>query len=180
MKIRTGILSLASILSIGCVAPIAPKPAWSQQIDQELHQLGYQNWVVIADASFPVSSRPGVKTIFIEEEVPLVLESVLYSLEERSHCIPRVILSEETKAITNEMAPGIEEWKRLVKYELHGREPRYMMHRTLMLLLEGSQANYSMLVIKTQTALPYSSVFIELDSGYWDHQAEGELRRRMK
>jgi hypothetical protein len=35
-------------------------------------------------------------------------------------------------------------------------------------------------VIKTPSLLPYSSVFINLDCGYWSAEAEERLRRRIK
>jgi len=35
------------------------------------------------------------------------------------------------------------------------------------------------LVIKTPLALPYTSVFVQLDCGYWTPEAEQQLRRAM-
>jgi hypothetical protein len=36
------------------------------------------------------------------------------------------------------------------------------------------------LVIRTPTALPYSSVFLELQPGYWDVASETRLRARIQ
>jgi hypothetical protein len=36
------------------------------------------------------------------------------------------------------------------------------------------------LVRKIKTALPYSSIFIELDSGFWDQRSEQKLRSKME
>jgi len=36
------------------------------------------------------------------------------------------------------------------------------------------------LVIKTRTAMPYSTVFVELGSGYWDAESEAALRTNME
>ena len=45
---------------------------------------------------------------------------------------------------------------------------------------ECPDKTFTILVLKTRTALPYSSVFIELDSAYWDVDSERELRRNME
>jgi len=36
------------------------------------------------------------------------------------------------------------------------------------------------LVVRTTSALPYSSIFIELQPGYWDADAEQQLRQRIE
>jgi hypothetical protein len=36
------------------------------------------------------------------------------------------------------------------------------------------------LVIRTISALPYSSVFLELQPGYWDSDSEQRLRQRIE
>ncbi len=38
---------------------------------------------------------------------------------------------------------------------------------------------YDVLVIKTNLTIPYTSVFLELDCGYWAPEAEQRLRRAM-
>ena len=55
--------------------------SWTRAIKQELQTLGYRNWIVIGDAAFPLHSRPGVRTIFIDDEIPEVLQEVLDELE---------------------------------------------------------------------------------------------------
>jgi hypothetical protein len=35
-------------------------------------------------------------------------------------------------------------------------------------------------VLKTEATIPYSSVFIQLDCGYWDANKEKKLREKMK
>lgn len=37
-----------------------------------------------------------------------------------------------------------------------------------------------MLVIKTKTSLPYSNIYIELDSGYWNSESETALRKSLE
>jgi len=47
-------------------------------------------------------------------------------------------------------------------------------------LLADANRSYDVLVIRTNTALPYTSVFIELQPAYWDADSEGRLRDRME
>jgi hypothetical protein len=35
---------------------------------------------------------------------------------------------------------------------------------------------FRILIIKTELTIPYTSVFLELDCGYWDGEAEKQLR----
>ena len=55
-----------------------------------------------------------------------------------------------------------------------------MDNRALILLAHSDASKYAILVLKSKTSLPYSSVFIELDSGYWDRESEDRLRQEMK
>jgi hypothetical protein len=49
-----------------------------------------------------------------------------------------------------------------------------------MSLLADANRSFDVLVIRTNTALPYSSVFIELQPGYWDAESEQQLRERIE
>ena len=40
--------------------------------------------------------------------------------------------------------------------------------------------DFRILYIRTNTRLPYSSIAIELDSGYWSSDAEAEVQRRLQ
>ena len=45
---------------------------------------------------------------------------------------------------------------------------------------EDAAETFDVLVIRTPTSLPYASVFIELEHGYWDADSEQRMRARMK
>ena len=142
--------------------------------------MGYRNWVVVGDAAFPAHSRRGVRTLLVDGEIPEILEGVLDTLESTQNVSPRIYLAREMRYVTNDRAPGMDEHRRLLKKALHGHPFREMDHRSLSLLLEDSANTFSVLVLKTKTALPYSSAFIEMDSAYWDAESERELRERIR
>jgi len=50
----------------------------------------------------------------------------------------------------------------------------------LLTLMQDAGRDFQVLVIRTPTALPYSSVFMELQPGYWDAESESRLRERIE
>jgi len=50
----------------------------------------------------------------------------------------------------------------------------------LLRMLGDASKSYRVLVLKTRSALPYTSVFMELGSGYWDAESESALRELME
>ena len=153
---------------------------WTRAIKQELEALGYRNWIVIGDAAFPVHSRPGVRTIVIDDEIPEVLAEVLEELERVQNVSPRIYLTRELGEIPNDRAPGIERHRQILERALRGYPAREMEFRSLSLLLEDNANKFTVVVFKTSTALPYAGIFIELDSGYWDPESESEMRDRIE
>ena len=178
---RVVLLTLAVALGMaGCSSSRndPPRP-WARVVKSELRALGYRNWIVLGDAAFPVHSRLGVRTIVINDEIPAALEEVLEEFERVQNVTPRIYLARELAEVPNDRAPGIEEYRRILDKSLRGFPTREMEFRSLSLLLEDSANKFTVLVFKTTTALPYSAVFIELDSGYWDQESERDLRDRL-
>ena len=52
--------------------------------------------------------------------------------------------------------------------------------QNLALRLAEAAKQYRVLYIKTNTRLPYSTIAIELDSGYWNSDDETEIRTRLQ
>lgn len=152
---------------------------WRAALDQQTAQLGYRNWIVVAEASFPAHSRTGIRQVQANAPVPEVLEEVLRALERTEHVRPRIYLTRELAAVENDFAPGIDEFRRQIEVSLHGRQTTEIEQESLMTLIENSRKTFDVLVIRSSTALPYTSVFLELEPGYWDGESEQRLRRRL-
>lgn len=180
------ICGLLLLLSVGGCSSSGERPSgstapgWTRAIETEVSSLGYRNWIVIGDAAFPIHSRRGVRTITIKDEIPAILDEVLESLERTQNVTPRIYLPRELSEIPEDSAPGIESYRKVLDRALRGYPTREMEFRSLSLLLEDSANTFTVVVFKSTTALPYSGIFIELDSGYWDREAERELRERME
>jgi D-ribose pyranose/furanose isomerase RbsD len=143
-------------------------------------QLGYRNWIVVAEASFPAHSRPGVRQINANDEIPAVVDEVLRTLEQTQHVTPTIYLSREMSAVENDYAPGIDEFRKRLKGALHARETTELEQQSLMTLMEDANKSFEVLVIRTNTALPYTSVFMELQPGYWNADSESRLRQQLE
>ena len=155
------------------------EPPWGEAVSREVNALGIQNWIIVAESSFPVVSRRGVRTIVIDAEVPEVVDYVVNELKKSEMVTPSFSTARELPFVKNDRAPGIDEFRKLLKTALNSHQVREMEHRSLTLLAHSDAAKYAVLVLKTKSALPYSSVFIELDSGYWDRDSEDKLRSDM-
>ncbi len=173
-------LLLGVTLSLsGCMA-MRPENAWLGAVDHQVAQLGYRNWIVIAEASFPAHSRPGVRQITAPVEVPEALDYVLQALEKTENVRPQLYLTRELRSMENDFAPGIDGLRDRLKGALHGHEATELDQQSLLTLLEDAGRSFDVLVIRTNTALPYSSVFVELRPGYWDENSESRLRERIE
>lgn len=153
---------------------------WRDAVAMQSAQLGYRNWIVIAEASFPAHSRTGVRQITANEEIPTVVDEVLRSLERTEHVTPRIYVAREARAVENDYAPGIDEFHKQLKPALHAHETTELEHESLVTLIEDATKSFDVLVIRTTTALPYTSVFMELQPGYWNSDSESALREKLE
>ncbi len=175
-----GLLALsAAFWSLGC-ATVPDDSNWQAAVQRQAGQLGYRNWIVIAEASFPAHSRPGMRQVNAPAEVPEALDYVLRTLEQSESVRPQVYVPRELRAVENDFAPGIDELRKKLESALHGHETTELDQQSLLTLLEDASRSFDVLVIRTHTALPYSSVFLELQPGYWDVDSETRLRDRIQ
>ena len=163
----------------GCANSPVRKP-WMNTIRHELGHLGARNWVVIAEAAFPIQSLQGIKVIQLDADIPEVLDGLEDVIAENHYVKPRVYVAAELESVPDDYAPGVNAYKKSFKEALHGRETVSLDHQMLMRLLADTGKSYRVLVIKTRTAMPYSTVFVELGSGYWDAESEAALRTNME
>ena len=167
------ILSVCFISLLGSCQNANPaEQEWKDQLYKNLALVGARNWIVIAEASFPAYTGPGIKTMVSDKKSDEVLLEVLDILEEEAHVLPRIMISSELRSVTEDYAPGIKRYRNNINKMLPGRQHFELMSRTINSLIEDASKQFNVLVIKTKTALPYSNIYIELDSGYWNSESE--------
>jgi hypothetical protein len=167
------------LMSAGC-ADFGSQNSWQAAVDRQAAQLGYRNWIVIAEASYPAQHRAGLRQVVADVEIPEALDYVLRALERTENLRPRVYLTRELRSIENDFAPGIDDMRKRINGALHGHEAAELEQQSLMTLLEDTARSFDVLVIRTRSAMPYASVFLELQPGYWDEASESRLRDRIQ
>lgn len=151
-----------------------------EDLEDLLPNLGHRNWIQIADMAFPSLSSPGVQTIVVDEELLVVLDFVLEALTQQPHIRPIVWLDTELDFVREEWAPGITRFRRELYERLINLPVKKLSHRQLIDMLSEASKQFQVIVVKTKTCLPYTSVFLELDCAYWDEHREQLLRKAME
>ncbi len=185
--LATAALSMSSLLS-GCqwlhrlpaMAEEGERGALRAQLAPHLGVLGARNWIVVADPAYPILAGEGVDVLTVDADTPAALREVLSALEHEGALTPRIWLCSELEVVPETRAPGVRRFRRELR-KLTNRHLHYeVTDRIIALQLTQAAQTYRILYIKTTTALPYSSISIELDSGYWDSDDEAELRERLE
>ena len=118
--------------------------------------------------------------IHIDADIPDLVDGIEQVIEEKHHVKPRIYVTSEIGNVDYDYAPGVKNYRKELQHALHGREALALQNDMLMRMMGDTSKTYRVLVIKSRTALPYSSVFMELGSGYWDAESEDVLRRNME
>ena len=89
-------------------------------------------------------------------------------------------MARELRALDNDYAPGIDEFRKELTKAMHAHETTELEQQSLLTLMEDTSKTFEVLVIRTNTALPYTSVFMELQPGYWNADSESALRDKLE
>ncbi|MCK5065930.1 MAG: hypothetical protein KAR16_00765 [Bacteroidales bacterium] len=157
----------------------ADEESWQTILENDLHLLGHRNWILVVDKAFPEQSSPGMKYLYVEQDLLPTLEYVLEKVEASSHVKPIIYQDKELSFITGEQVPGIETFRSEAEKILAGREVNTLLHDEVFSMLDESSSLFRVLVIKTNCTIPYTSVFLQLDCSYWGPDNEKILRDLM-
>ena len=167
----------------GAAVPNAAEPrapVWTDTLASYLPALGHRNWIVVADSAFPLQISPGIETIVTGEDHFAVLDKVLKAVDAAKHIRPKVWLDKELAFVPEELAPGADEARRRLDKALQGRGAMPVLHEDLIARLDQAGRTFKIVMVKTTLAVPYTTVFLELDCGYWSPEAEAKMREKMK
>lgn len=175
-KLKT-LLLLALMLMIAITAGC--RTAWQDKLTQNLSVMGHRNWIVVADSAYPAQNRPGIETIATGQDHIETVKAVLKAVGEASHVRPIIYYDSELQNVSEADAPGIKAYRRELEPLLQKRAVRMIPHEKLIARLDETARVFRILILKTGMTLPYTSVFFELDCGYWSAEAEKRLRDKM-
>jgi hypothetical protein len=154
----------------------APRPSWRATLDERLPLLGHRNWIVVADAAYPWQASAGIETIDTGSDHVAVVRGVLEAIAGSRHVRPVVHLDAELPFVPEAHAPGIAICRKVLAAALGGLATVSLPHEEIIALLDEAGRTFRILLLKTTLALPYTSVFVRLDCGYWSAEAEEALR----
>lgn len=154
--------------------------AWQGRLRAALPLLGHRNWIVIADSAYPLQTAPGIETIYVDGDQLEVTRLVLAELAKAKHVRPVIFTDAEMKFVPEKNAPGIAEYRAGLAKVLAGKAAQALPHEQIIGRLDDAGKTFKVLLFKTKLTLPYTSVFLQLDCGYWSAEAEKELRDAMR
>ena len=156
---------------------------WKDKFNDILSLFGHRNWIVVADKAYPQQIGQGVITIDSNEELDRVLDYVLSKIQEAPHVKPLVYTDLELKYMDDTIMPGSEQMRhkiyQIINQHVDGELKCLHHNKELFPKFDAVSKQFSILVIKTNCTIPYTSVFMELDCGYWNNEKEHLLRAKM-
>jgi hypothetical protein len=153
---------------------------WEEILKDRLELYGHRNWLVIADSAYPAQSRQAIETIVVDEEQTTVLEQALAILRGCKHVKPNIYTDKELNFVRDDEVPGISAYRQRLGALFKGHDVRSLPHEEIISTLDHVGEKFRVLLIKTNMRIPYTSVFLELECGYWNADAEERLRTAMR
>lgn len=171
---------LFAILVLGQITSLRAADDWRETLKKELPRLGHRNWIVVADAAYPLQTSPGVETICTTADQLSVVQEVLTALAGTKHVQPTIYTDAELNFVGEPSAPGITTYREALKKLLANQPHANLPHEQIIAKLDEAGKAFKVLLIKTPLTLPYTSVFLQLECGYWSAEKEKSLRLIMK
>ena len=152
---------------------------WKSELEQTIKVFGHRNWIVVADAAYTQQSNPAIKTMTIDATHLEAVDFVSQLIENSSHVDANILVDKEMAFVSEENAKGIEAYRTELEQILEGKNVKTMLHEDIIRELDASAKLFHVVILKTDLAIPYTSVFFQLECGYWNAEAEESLRREM-
>jgi len=150
-----------------------------EYVQERLPSLGHRNWILIADAAYPEQCAPGIETIVTNADIVGVTQDVMGLLQQSSHVRPKPILDQELLFLPELELPDLVETRAGIIHALKPHQPEFIDHEQILTMVADAAKTYRILVIKTPCTIPYTSVFLRLECGYWTAEQEQNLRDRI-
>lgn len=178
---RRSALGAAAVLAATSQSQEAkPTSAVSSDLSASLRRLGHRNWLAIVDSAYPLQVKQGIELRLVEGDQLDVLAEAIKALDMAKNIRPVFYLDAELPLISEADAPGISEYRTGLKKALGKRTAISLPHEKIIENLDKAAETFKVLMLKTNLTLPYTSVFIQLECGYWTEAAEKRLREKIK
>jgi len=155
------------------------KIQWKSDLDAKLKLFGHRNWIVIADGAYPQQSNPAIETISIETSQLEAIEFVSELIERSTHVNANIFVDKELDYVSEKNAKGIVNYRDGLNKILEGKIVKAVLHEEIIKELDTSAKLFNVLILKTNLTIPYTSVFFQLECGYWNARSEEDLRKNL-
>ena len=172
-------IAVVAISLSSCQFSSRESVGWQDEFQQKLPLLGHRNWILVVDKAFPLQSAQGMTVINTGEQLPKVLQYVMGNISTSTHVKPNVFTDLEFAQITEDLSPGVDSLKKSIATSLKNYPQNTLLHNDVFAKLDSASNLFEVLVLKTESTIPYSSVFIELDCAYWNADKEKKLRKKL-
>lgn len=150
-----------------------------KELEQVLPLLGHRNWILVVDKAYPLQSSLGIRYLDSGEDLHSVLEKVLNAINNAPHVRPMLYLDKELEYMEDELCVGVGDFKTKLSNTCSSYMVQQIPHEEIFYKLDEASKLFNVLIIKTESLIPYTSVFIELDCGYWSPEKEKTLRNKL-
>jgi hypothetical protein len=178
-KVVASLLTLLFTMTGLAVAAERQTPDWQTRLRQILPLLGHRNWIMIVDSAYPLQSSAGVETLETNAGQLEVIRTVLSAVDNSIHVRPLVYMDAELPFVPEKDASGVTAYREGIKIALAGHKITALPHEQLLAKVDDVGKTFHILILKTNMALPYTSVFLELRAKYWSDDAEAQMRKAM-
>ena len=158
----------------------AGENSWKAELQKRLPLLGHRNWILIVDKAFPLQSSPGIQYLDTKDSLLTVLDFAVKEIKKSKHLQPAFYLDKELGFIPHAWHPSLQQHRTDLRDLLKTEELKVMWHDSVFRKVDATSKLFTVLILKTEETIPYSSVFIELGCKYWDQEKEDKLRLLIK
>ena len=185
--IQKTLLLFSAFLLFSCTKPI-PKTEenslsnsqnWKTEVENTIKLFGHRNWIVVADGAYPKQSNPAIKTITVDDNQLEVVQFVNEIIKKSPHVQANIFMDKEMAFVPEKDAAGIEKYRAELNKILNKNNLKTQLHEDIIKELDNSAKLFDVLIIKTNLSIPYTSVFFQLECGYWNAKAENNLRTNL-
>jgi hypothetical protein len=174
----------AALAPTGASAGTPQAADWRVRLNEQLQLMGHRNWIAVVDSAYPLQTSAGIETIETNGDQLEVVKTVLDQIAKAKHVRPVIFTDAELKLVPERDAKGVTAYREalanlLGKIEPGKTEAQSLPHEEIISKLDEAGKTFHILVLKTSLTIPYTSVFIRLECGYWGADAEKRLRAAM-
>ncbi len=152
---------------------------WRARLNQQLQLMGHRNWIAVVDSAYPLQTSAGIETVVTKDDQLDVVKTVLAQIARSEHVRPVVLTDAELKVVPESDAKGVTAYREALATILSKTDAQSLPHEEIISKLDEAGKTFHILVLKTRMTIPYTSVFIRLECGYWSADAEKRLRAAM-